>query len=273
MKSNHNFREVESQDVVNESVSSREEPDKRKPDTQPTKATASENAKADAKASLSTDRLNPASMVDRLNPAPEETVGERFGEISIHTISDGELERDGSYRHWDLLEESCVAAVQAKATLPYRGRRTNGDLMGTAMERLKAEHNVNVPKPWLPIMKKLREGGPAQVQPERATIETEDPRICEGIRWAAKGAGVSITVCLEEIVAYQHDFGTPENPQALEKFLAGLLADSACLIPELESMRTWVQGEIERIESQRIVKRHVEDIESQPVVNRQGIQP
>ena len=90
----------------------------------------------------------------------------------IALISDGEIDKDDNdkysvrFGYWPELVNSCRAAVKEAADQYYLGRKTNGDLMATAMVKLKDETRQLAPQFWYPVIKKLREGGPSVLQPQ-----------------------------------------------------------------------------------------------------------
>jgi hypothetical protein len=105
------------------------------------------------------------------NDQRQETIGEHFGScVTIEEISDGEIdieEIEKKYKasdfNWDAIEESCQIAMEEKASRPYLGRKTNGDLMADAMAWCKKTLGADMPKFWYPVIKKLRESTPEPV--------------------------------------------------------------------------------------------------------------
>ena len=63
------------------------------------------------------------------------------------------------YPHWPQLYRCCRDVLKAHAELNtgFYGPVTCAKLMGDAMALLRQRHNLNAPRWWLPIMKRLRE--------------------------------------------------------------------------------------------------------------------
>lgn len=93
------------------------------------------------------------------------TVNEYFAPILrdelFDALSDGELKMHELWRRYAYWEELSYCVRWAIDAMGDRevDRRTLGDIMGKAMEYLRSNYRENAPKPWLPVMKKLRDGG------------------------------------------------------------------------------------------------------------------
>jgi hypothetical protein len=63
------------------------------------------------------------------------------------------------YPHWPELYDSCKRVIKAHSDLKteWWGDATAAKLMGDAMTVLRERHQANVPRWWLPIMRRLRE--------------------------------------------------------------------------------------------------------------------
>lgn len=99
---------------------------------------------------------------------------------TIQAVTDGEFDISylDRYKDTDLLADCCVAAADEYEAELYRGRWSLAAVMGLAMELLRERHNVDAPRGWLPVMKRLRQGGePRNEQPnEQATEYIELPK-------------------------------------------------------------------------------------------------
>jgi hypothetical protein len=76
-------------------------------------------------------------------------------------VSDGELKMHElwtRYQYWEELYRCCRRAISDADDLEV-DRYVLGNVMGKAMEYLRADYHQNAPKPWLIVMKKLRAGG------------------------------------------------------------------------------------------------------------------
>jgi hypothetical protein len=93
-----------------------------------------------------------------------ETIGQRFRfgclgpEEICERVSMGEF--DSAYlKHYEYvsrLAEFCQYAVTDLADEPFRGPRSCARVMGHAMELLRTLHGLDVPRGWVPVMKRLR---------------------------------------------------------------------------------------------------------------------
>jgi hypothetical protein len=96
-------------------------------------------------------------------------------------ITDGELAilavQGFTGLDWQNLKESCEAAVKERGAHPFLGRKTLGDLCGRAMELLARKHRIRAPKCWVPLMRRLRQGGPSVLRPPAAekSLNEMDP--------------------------------------------------------------------------------------------------
>ncbi len=103
-------------------------------------------------------------------PAPIkcETIGDHFAlGATVELMTDGELDpsdTDWSKSDWQTLLGCLQEVVDAKASLPFSGRSTCAQLMGDGMKRLRERHGKDAPRPWVRVIKHLREtSGPAMV--------------------------------------------------------------------------------------------------------------
>ena len=78
----------------------------------------------------------------------------------VAQITDGELAIDREYSYWRELVECCQHCVEVFGHRKFEGRKTLADVMDSAMHHLREKYNVNAPAAWLPVIKKLRKGGP-----------------------------------------------------------------------------------------------------------------
>lgn len=98
------------------------------------------------------------------------TVGEWFRSVDnggdiVESISDGEFDAGylAKYKHLQELTDSCRLAIEQLSRRSFSGRTTCAAVMGKAMEILRANHNANAPRGWIPVMKKLRNGGDLRI--------------------------------------------------------------------------------------------------------------
>jgi hypothetical protein len=86
------------------------------------------------------------------------TIGEVFKYAKSGTISDREFDEKflSTYPHEAELNSCCDQAIQELADEPYVGRLSCARVMGRAMELLKSAHHLDVPRGWVPVMRKLR---------------------------------------------------------------------------------------------------------------------
>jgi hypothetical protein len=129
--------------------------------------------------------LSSSGLTDQnQNPAPMkikgETIGDHFAlDTTVEEITDGELDpadTDWSENDWKIFLGCIQQAIDAKAALPFSGRTSCAQLMGDSMRLLRECHGKDAPRPWVPIMKHLRETrGPAMM---RSAAE-ESPRMRE----------------------------------------------------------------------------------------------
>lgn len=77
----------------------------------------------------------------------------------INIISDGEYSTNllDRYGYQDQLKQACLQAVREKAAAPFVGKETCGDIMGRAMEILNVQFRLDAPKPWVRVLKSLRD--------------------------------------------------------------------------------------------------------------------
>lgn len=111
------------------------------------------------------------------------TVGEWFDNLLyddiIEAISDHEFDLSflTNYKHSSQLTKCCHDAVAELSTCTFSGRSTCAKIMGSAMELLRANHNTDVPKGWLPVMRALRKGGNVRSSRPQAIDYWEPPII------------------------------------------------------------------------------------------------
>lgn len=108
----------------------------------------------------------------------ENSIGMHFANATdlIDRVTDGELDIEDyhcvdGFADWTLLEKCIRAAVDAKKERPWLGLQTNAALMRDTMKRLKKQHNLNAPEPWLPIMDAMQ--GVTRAQRQQKKLETE----------------------------------------------------------------------------------------------------
>ncbi len=164
------FKGLQGSEVSNQVSSSENEP-QGQGQPRPEKQPQSQNQQPESFPSLRPTDLTakatptPAPMKVK-NKSTTETIGEFFlGCTSlIETITDCELDAD-CISSWseddkDALEDCMEKAIAAKATRPYCGRLTLASLMGDTMKLLMETYEKEVPKPWVPVMRLLRERPP-----------------------------------------------------------------------------------------------------------------
>lgn len=87
-------------------------------------------------------------------------------------------EFDSSYlKHYGYvprLAEFCQYAVTELADEPFRGSRSCARVMGRAMELLRTFHGLDVPRGWVPVMKRLRSSNVSGI--ERGLPDETDRR-------------------------------------------------------------------------------------------------
>jgi hypothetical protein len=171
-------------------------------------ATATDSkATAPSDSSGLTDLTEPKAAVrGDLTTPPTETIGSHFPEtgLTIEQVTDNEIDKDSvQYEHWDKLLECCAAVIQQRAAQPFNQRKTCGDIMAWGMERLRKTHNLNVPKPWVPTFKALRQsGGPCIVEIESHTAEPAWlKQIGSCLKSAAENGGIDLSRYVEPIQA------------------------------------------------------------------------
>ena len=116
----------------------------------------------------------------------ELTIGAHFANCTdiIDRLTDGELDPDDyhcsdGFEDWSLLSDCAIAAVDAKKDRPYLGLQTNALLMRDTMKRLKKQHHLNAPEPWLPIMDAMQGVTRAQREQKRAEAVAAKPTFTE----------------------------------------------------------------------------------------------
>lgn len=115
-------------------------------------------------------------------PAPMKTIGEHFmGDLTIGPLTNYELDHEELARWFtnddgDLLEECIAAAVAAKTDRPYRGPKTNAELMGDTMKLLRDTYDRDVPKPWVPVMQTLRDSDKVPLA-KKQTVPSSTPSV------------------------------------------------------------------------------------------------
>jgi hypothetical protein len=60
------------------------------------------------------------------------------------------------YDEWPKLLSLCAGLIEEFAGQEYRGPTTNAMIMDCAMKRLRKQHSLSAPEPWLPIICELR---------------------------------------------------------------------------------------------------------------------
>jgi hypothetical protein len=128
---------------------------------------SSENSKANP-----TPAPMSVSRETDLTKPKSKTVREHFAdEVTVHRITDGELDKDGTDKYelranWKALLDCCAVVIAKNGSQRYLGRKTNGDLMAKAMGLLKQQRGEKVPREWYPVAKQLRESaGPSVLAP------------------------------------------------------------------------------------------------------------
>jgi hypothetical protein len=134
-------------------------------------------------------------------PAAMKTIGEYFmADLTISSLTDGELDEKEFAARWlinddrDNLETCMQEAVAAKASRPYRGLKTNAELMGDTMKLLREVYGKDVPKPWVPMMQLLRDKAtlpkasepfpvPAFITVQTPWHKEHDYELCEDRVW------------------------------------------------------------------------------------------
>jgi hypothetical protein len=66
------------------------------------------------------------------------------------------IEETPIYDHWTKLLSICADLIKEFAEQEYRGPATNAMIMDMAMKRLRKQHGLNAPEPWLPTIRELR---------------------------------------------------------------------------------------------------------------------
>lgn len=86
------------------------------------------------------------------------TIGSVLAGSDLLTLSDGEFDVTylTKYPYRRQLDECCGRAVSELADEPYDGRPSCARVMGRAMELLRKTYDLNVPRGWVPILRKLR---------------------------------------------------------------------------------------------------------------------
>jgi hypothetical protein len=125
------------------------------------------------------------------NPAPIKIKGETIGDhfalgATVEEITDGELDpadTDWSEDNWKTFLGCIQQAVDAKAALPFSGRTSCAQLMGDSMKLLRECHGKDAPRPWVPIMKLLRETrGPAMMRSAGEEIADDARKTAEAVK-------------------------------------------------------------------------------------------
>jgi len=151
-----------------------------------------------------------------VEPVAKPTVGYLVGRLDdqdigscVSVLTDGRLRVDHRYSHWGKLVGYCLAFAHEVAETEFDGRRTLAAIMDAGMKRLRAQHGLPAPKAWLPVMRKLREGGAAseagrvidlaQIEAaEAAEHESKAGRADSAYRffqWPAQQHGIDISAC------------------------------------------------------------------------------
>jgi hypothetical protein len=130
-----------------------------------------------------------------------QTIGQHFQEVSIESISDGEIKQgEIRYHYWESLLQCCRMVVEQNAAAPFLGRRTCGDLMAKAMGLLKERYDKKTPPAWYSVAKKLRADLGPTINSE--TYDYGEPSDAI-MRMAAQNAGIVLPSDFE--TAYDHE--------------------------------------------------------------------
>jgi hypothetical protein len=136
------FAVTESKQGVN-SQSQKKEKRKKEP-TQPSKSVSPNDLTL----------TNPETVADFIQISDDAVLEE-----IINKISDGEygINSLDQYDCASELEKACRQAVREKATCPFLGKESCAGIMSRVMDILRVQFGLDVPSPWLPVLKTLRE--------------------------------------------------------------------------------------------------------------------